>query len=86
MKGLPANVYVYNEASVYNEKGDSVLVLAINYGHHAAARALLRTGADRKKRNDQGQTPILGAAFKGDTEMVELVRTLRVLAPPGKPH
>ncbi len=47
---------------------------------------MLSTCADWKKRNDLGQTPILGAAFKGDTEMVELVRTLRVLAPPGKPH
>src|SRR5690242_3633169 len=62
-QGLPANLC--------NHRGDSLLMLASYHGHHEVARLLLEHGADTAMRNDHGQTPLAGAAYKGDLAMVQ---------------
>ena len=57
-KGLPANLR--------NHKGDTLLMLASYHGHVEAVKVLLEHNADPEIRNDNGQSPIAGAAFKGD--------------------
>ena len=57
-QGLPANLR--------NERGDNLLMLACCHGHLETARVLLEHGADPELLNDAGQTPLAGAAFKGD--------------------
>ena len=56
-------------ANLRNQKGDSLLMLASYHGHLNAARLLLGHGADPEVCNDQGQSPLLGAAFKGNAAM-----------------
>src|ERR1700761_3672916 len=60
--GLPANLA--------DLKGQSLLMLASYHGHLETARMLLAQGAQVDLRNNRGQTPLGGAAFKGDTAMV----------------
>ena len=62
-KGLPANLR--------NHKGDTLLMLASYHGHVDAVKVLLEHKADPEVRNDNGQSPIAGAAFKGNLEMVK---------------
>ena len=64
-RGLPA--------SLRNERGDSLLLVASYHGHLEVARVLLEHGADPEERNPLGQSPLAGAAFKGDLEMVGLL-------------
>ena len=61
-KGLPANLR--------NHKGDTLLMLASYHGHVDAVKVLLEHKADPEVRNDTGQSPIAGAAFKGDLAVV----------------
>src|SRR6478735_11880282 len=56
--GLPPNLR--------NEKGDSLLMLSSYHGHSETVRVLMEHGADPELANDRGQTPLAGAAFKGD--------------------
>lgn len=55
-KGLPANLR--------NHKGDTLLMLASYHGHVDAVKVLFEHKADPEVRNDNGQSPIAGAAFK----------------------
>jgi ankyrin repeat protein len=45
-------------------------MLAAYHGNAAAVRALLAHGADVNRINDRGQTPLAGAVFKGEREIV----------------
>jgi len=54
-------------------KGNSLLMLASYNGEVETTRMLLGRGADVDRRNDRGQTPLGGAAFKGDEEIVALL-------------
>jgi ankyrin repeat protein len=63
--GLPVDVR--------NQNGDSLLMLASYNAHHDAARMLLARGADPNLTNDREQTPLAGAAFKGDAVMIRLL-------------
>lgn len=60
-------------SDVCNERGDSLLMLAIYHGHLDVARLLLARGADPELRNGRGQTPLEGAAFKGDVASATLL-------------
>ena len=60
--GLPVNLK--------NSKGDTLLMLASYYGHVDAVQVLLKHKADPEMRNGNGQSPIAGAAFKGDLPVV----------------
>src|SRR5262244_421085 len=54
---------------IRNHNGDSLLMLASYHGHLHATRVLLARGADAGRANDRGQTPLAGAAFRGDLDM-----------------
>ncbi|MFG3515796.1 ankyrin repeat domain-containing protein [Streptomyces bobili] len=58
-------------ASLTNDRGDSLLMLAAYHGHAEAVRALLARGADADRINDRGQTPLAGAVFKGETDVIK---------------
>ncbi len=63
--GLPVNLA--------DAKGNSLVMLASYNGNLETTRALLMSGADSNRRNDRGQTPLAGAAFKGYGEIVTLL-------------
>ncbi len=56
-----------------NHKGDTLLMLVSYHCHPEAVRVLLKHKADPEIRNDNGQSPIAGAAFKGDLEVVRML-------------
>src|SRR5437899_10442966 len=57
-------------ATLTNDPGDTLLMLAAYHGHADAVRVLLDRGADPDRTNDRGQTPLAGAVFKGEHEVV----------------
>lgn len=48
-----------------------MVMLASYYGHADTVRALLERGADPNRLNDRGQSPIAGAVFKNEPEVVK---------------
>ncbi|EIE98948.1 ankyrin repeat domain-containing protein [Saccharomonospora glauca] len=64
--GLPVNVT--------DPQGNTLLMLAAYHGHAATVRALLDRGADPDLRNARDQSPIAGALFKGEDEVVAVLR------------
>jgi hypothetical protein len=46
-------------------------MLAAYHGHAPAVAALLERGADPDRANDRGQTPLAGAVFKGEPEVID---------------
>ncbi|MFH8405420.1 ankyrin repeat domain-containing protein [Streptomyces sp. NPDC018019] len=57
-------------ATLTNDKGDSLVMLAAYHGHADTVAALLDRGADPDRPNDRGQTPLAGAVFKGEDAVV----------------
>ncbi|MFF2650166.1 ankyrin repeat domain-containing protein [Streptomyces sp. NPDC058045] len=53
--------------------GNSLLMLAAYHGHADTVEALLRLGADPDLRNARDQSPIAGALFKGEDEVVAVL-------------
>lgn len=47
-------------------------MLASYHGHAPLVKLLLQHGADPNTLNDRGQSPLAGAVFKGETEVVEV--------------
>ncbi len=65
-------------------------MLAAYHGHAAAVSALLERGADADRANDRGQTPLAGAVFKGEGDVIRaLLPAARIrrrgLRPPSTP-
>ena len=58
-------------ASLTNDRGDSLMMLAAYHGHAEAVRALLARGAEADRINDRGQTPLAGAVFKGEADVIK---------------
>ena len=58
-------------ATLTNEAGDTLLMLAAYHGHADTVRLILQHGGDANGANDRGQTPLAGAAFKGYTEVAQ---------------
>lgn len=56
-------------ATLTNEAGDTLLMLAAYHGHADTVRLILQHGGDANRANDRGQTPLAGAVFKGYTEV-----------------
>ena len=48
-------------------------MLSTYYGHGPLSRLLLSHGADPNRLNDRGQTPLAGAVFKNEKEVVDLL-------------
>ncbi|KFY91135.1 hypothetical protein V498_05641 [Pseudogymnoascus sp. VKM F-4517 (FW-2822)] len=70
--GLPANMT--------NEKGDSLqlsnyleIMLAAYHGHSQLVRLLISHGANPNSLNDRGQSPLAGAVFKNESEVVKVL-------------
>ncbi|MGL4554784.1 MAG: ankyrin repeat domain-containing protein [Gemmataceae bacterium] len=62
--GMPVNAA--------NERGDSLLILAVYHGHAEAAGLILKQPkVDLKHRNRMGFTALDGAAFKGSAALVK---------------
>ncbi|KAL0939766.1 ankyrin-like protein [Colletotrichum truncatum] len=61
--GLPANMT--------NEKGDTLLMLAAYHGHAELVKLLIQHGADPNRLNDRGQSPLAGAVFKKEDDVIE---------------
>ncbi|KAF5009649.1 hypothetical protein FDECE_4150 [Fusarium decemcellulare] len=62
--GLPPNLT--------NDKGDTLkLMLAAYHGHAELVKVLIQHGADPNRLNDRGQSPLAGAIFKKEDEVVQ---------------
>ena len=58
-------------ATLTNEAGDTLLMLAAYHGHAGTVRLILQHGGDANSANDRGQTPLAGAVFKGYTDVAQ---------------
>jgi len=47
-------------------------MLAAYHGHAPLVTLLIKHGADPNKVNDRGQTPLAGAVFKAEPEVIEV--------------
>lgn len=63
--GLPVDVA--------DRAGNTLLMLAAYHGHAAAVAALIARGADVNRRNDRDQSPVAGAIFKGEDDVVRVL-------------
>jgi ankyrin repeat protein len=54
--------------------GNTLVMLAAYNGRAGTVRLLAERGADVNRVNDRGQTPLAGAVFKADTEVVRALR------------
>jgi ankyrin repeat protein len=54
--------------------GDTLLSIACWHGHRAVCEFLMDLGADVNSRNSNLNTPLHRAAYKGDLDIVSLVR------------
>lgn len=65
-RGLPIDVR--------DGEGNTMLMLATYHGHAEAVGELIAKGADVNLPNHRNQAPIAGALFKGEDEIVMLLR------------
>ncbi|MDQ4488718.1 ankyrin repeat domain-containing protein [Sinomonas sp. ASV486] len=72
-------------ATLTNESGDTLMMLAAYHGHPALVRLLGKHGADVETANDRGQTPLAGAVFKGHSEVVDELLALGANPDAGSP-
>lgn len=56
-----------------NHKGYSPLMLSVYHGNYEASELLLKNGADANSSDLAGNTILMGAAFKGDGTLIELL-------------
>lgn len=56
---------------VMSARGDSLLMLAAYHGHASTVHALLALGANPHLRSTSGLSPMAGAAFKGEVEVLD---------------
>ncbi|KAF5682084.1 ankyrin protein [Fusarium denticulatum] len=66
--GLPPNLT--------NDKGDTLLMLAAYHGHADLVKVLIQHGADPNRLNDRGQSPLAGAVFKKEDEVIQKIKEL----------
>jgi ankyrin repeat protein len=51
---------------------NSQIMLAAYHGHAPLVKVLLQHGANPNSLNDRGQSPLAGAVFKNEEEVVEV--------------
>ena len=56
-----------------NQDGNSLLMLAAYQGHAELTRQLARRGADVDQLNGRGQSPLAGAIFKKEDEVIDVL-------------
>src|SRR5450759_2782218 len=64
-QGVPVNLT--------DATGNTLLMLAAYHGHAEAVSALVSVGADPDRTNDRGQSPLAGAIFKGEDDVVRVL-------------
>ena len=57
-------------ANLTDDAGNTLLMLAAYHGHPATVAMLAGRGADVDRLNDRGQSPLAGAVFKDEQEVV----------------
>lgn len=72
-------------ATLTNDAGDTLLMLAAYHGHAGTVRLILQHGGDPNTANDRGQTPLAGAVFKGYPEVVQALVEAGADADAGSP-
>lgn len=55
--------------------GNTLVMLAAYHGHASTVRMLAAHGADVNRLNDRGQSPLAGAIFKGEDDVVQELLT-----------
>lgn len=60
-------------ADLADPAGNTLLMLAAYHGHAGLVGELARRGADVNRPNDRGQTPLAGAIFKAEPEVVAVL-------------
>ena len=60
-------------------------MLASYHGHVALSKLLLQYGADPNRLNDRGQSPLAGAVFKAEDEVVDLLLEFGADVDAGRP-
>ena len=73
---LAAYVDAGAPANLTDPSGNTLLMLAAYHGHAGLVRELARRGADVDRLNDRGQSPLAGAVFKGDDDVVRMLLDL----------
>lgn len=75
--GKTAELSAYVDAGVPVEltdtAGNTLLMLAAYHGHAETVRMLVEHDADVNRVNDRGQTPLAGAVFKDEAEVVAVL-------------
>lgn len=73
-QGRTAQLIAYLDAGapvdLTDPDGNTLLMLAAYHGHADLVRELGHRGADVNRLNDRGQSPLAGAVFKGEPEVV----------------
>lgn len=62
----------WNETKDENKADSKKVMLAAYHGHAQLVKLLIQHGADPNRVNDRGQTPLAGAVFKGEAEVIEV--------------
>lgn len=65
--------------------GNTLLMLAAYHGHADLVRELASRGADVNRLNDRGQSPLAGAVFKAEPEVVAALLEHRADPDTGQP-
>ncbi|QBF47691.1 ankyrin repeat domain-containing protein [Janibacter limosus] len=60
-------------ADLADPAGNTLLMLAAYHGHAGLVGELVRRGADVNRPNDRGQTPLAGAIFKAEPDVVAVL-------------
>ncbi|WP_457315521.1 ankyrin repeat domain-containing protein [Sinomonas sp. RB5] len=72
-------------ATLANQAGDTLVMLAAYHGRAESVRLLGAHGADVAVANDRGQTPLAGAVFKGHADVVDVLLELGADPDAGSP-
>jgi ankyrin repeat protein len=56
-----------------DESGNTLLMLAAYHGHAALTAGLAERGADVNRLNGKGQSPLAGAVFKNEAEVIRVL-------------
>jgi ankyrin repeat protein len=57
-------------ADLTDASGNTLLMLAAYHGHPGTVALLVERGADANRANDRGQSPLAGAVFKDEREVI----------------